>query len=282
MNASKDNARLWERNARANAFWAILTDRDRTARNWNAGEFFATGRAEWGAVLAHMRALGIAPAADGVFLDFGCGVGRVTQPLLGHFASGYGVDVSQTMIDLANAHSQASAKRPTYVANARDDLSFLPGNSIDFVYCHLVLQHLPRALQRAFIAEFLRVLKPGGIAAFQIPTGEIITSFAGRAKKALRAVLPRPAIRAVRKLSPANASLPGISLEMNVLSETSIGAIVLANNCVLLAAPYTNSTATSHRGEIEFFSREAAIRAITSAKTDSRYLSQFFFVRKDW
>jgi ubiquinone/menaquinone biosynthesis C-methylase UbiE len=40
-----------------------------------------------------------------------------------------------------------------------------------FVYSALVLQHLPRVEAiRTFIAEFLRVLKPGGLLAFQLPT----------------------------------------------------------------------------------------------------------------
>ncbi len=44
----------------------------------------------------------------------------------------------------------------------KPDLSQIPDASVDFVYTMAVLQHLDRAVAAAFLAEFGRVLKPGG------------------------------------------------------------------------------------------------------------------------
>ncbi len=52
--------------------------------------------------------------------------------------------------------------------NTKPDLSVFDESSFDLVYTTLVLQHLPRReLQRAYLAEFLRILRPGGLAVFQ-------------------------------------------------------------------------------------------------------------------
>jgi hypothetical protein len=52
--------------------------------------------------------------------------------------------------------------------NARPDLAVLPSLSFDFIYSDIALQHIPPDQSRAYIAEFMRVLKPGGLAVFQL------------------------------------------------------------------------------------------------------------------
>ena len=42
--------------------------------------------------------------------------------------------------------------------------------SIDFVYSSIVLQHIPRPYSLAYLREFCRVIRPGGLIVFQIPT----------------------------------------------------------------------------------------------------------------
>ncbi len=46
-----------------------------------------------------------------------------------------------------------------------DDASF------DFVYSNISLQHSPPEASYKYIAEFFRILRPGGVALFQIPSG---------------------------------------------------------------------------------------------------------------
>ena len=59
------------------------------------------------------------------------------------------------------------------------DLRDFADNSVDMVFSWLVLQHLPRQrLILDYITAMVRVLKPGGLAVFQVPT-----SFHSRLKR---------------------------------------------------------------------------------------------------
>lgn len=106
--------------------------------------------------------------ASGRALDFGCGVGRLTQALAEHFEECDGVDIAGPMIDEArriNRHGD----RCRYHVNDTANLQLFPSASFDFVLSIIVLQHMEPRYAGAYIAEFLRVLRPGGVAGFQVP-----------------------------------------------------------------------------------------------------------------
>jgi ubiquinone/menaquinone biosynthesis C-methylase UbiE len=104
-------------------------------------------------------------------LDFGCGVGRLTQGLCHHFNHVTGVDISNTMIDGAMKFNKFG-KKCTYITNTEPHLKCLGTNTFDFVYTNIVLQHMPPRYQVEYIKEFFRILKPGGIALFQVRTAK--------------------------------------------------------------------------------------------------------------
>ena len=95
--------RDWESLAQRDALAAILTDESKSGGKWDVTEFMATGEAEIETVLQHLETIGLRPDAGGTALDFGCGVGRLTQALARRFRSCVGVDISQEMITQANA-----------------------------------------------------------------------------------------------------------------------------------------------------------------------------------
>ncbi|MEO5961236.1 MAG: methyltransferase domain-containing protein [Opitutaceae bacterium] len=164
--------RHWEKFARTDPHWAVLTAPDKRNGRWDEAEFFATGRATIEGELARVRA--IAPDLRfGHALDFGCGVGRLTQALAQHFARATGVDISTQMLALARAHNP-HADRVTFVHNSRPDLSCFASGTFDFVYSLITLQHLAPAYAHGYIREFIRVLAPGGVALFQIPARSIV------------------------------------------------------------------------------------------------------------
>src|SRR5258706_3969075 len=104
--------RHWEKFARTDPLWAVLTAPGKAGNRWQVGEFFATGRQEADAVLARVAAL--YPALRrGHALDFGCGVGRLSQGLAPHFARVTGVDLSARMVALARDYNRHGA-RVTY------------------------------------------------------------------------------------------------------------------------------------------------------------------------
>lgn len=157
----------WEEFGRRDPMWAILTEPDKQGGRWDEGEFFANGRALVGAILGQLEPFGL-PRERRTALDFGCGIGRLTQAACVHFDRVFGVDIAASMIDGARQRNRFGA-RCDYVHNTRADLAFAADQSIDFVLSLLVLQHMRSDLGQGYIAEFLRVLRPGGVAVFQAP-----------------------------------------------------------------------------------------------------------------
>ncbi len=102
-------------------------------------------------------------------LDFGCGVGRVTQALAPYFDKVDGVDIAPSMIRLANQHNH-HGERCQYHENTSPDLVLFDANIFDFLYSRIVLMHLPPRLTKRHIAEFSRILRPGGVAVIHIPS----------------------------------------------------------------------------------------------------------------
>lgn len=165
-------ARNWENLAKQDPMWAILTDESRKGGRWDAEEFFATGRAtvDW---LGSWLGLHGIPVPKGRALDFGCGLGRLTQALAPHFEHVTGIDVSESMVHGAREHNRHGS-RVTYVHNPHPDLRVIPSDSIAFVLSAIVLQHMRTEYQLGYVREFVRVLQPGGLAFFQAPTAEIL------------------------------------------------------------------------------------------------------------
>lgn len=179
----RDGRAFWERHAQRDPLWAILSDPIKKGRKWDLPEFFETGTREIAILLYRLAELDI-PIARGTALDFGCGVGRLTQALADHFDHAVGVDISPTMIRLAeklNTHSN----RVRYVSNSRDDLSILDANTFDFIYSAIVLQHVEPTNTRRYLADFLRVLKKGGVLVFQLPSHPRPVSDQGVSAKAM-------------------------------------------------------------------------------------------------
>jgi SAM-dependent methyltransferase len=162
-------SREWDELARGDALWEVLSDPERSGGRWQLDEFFASGAAEVEPALQRARELG-RPEVSGRALDFGCGVGRLTRALAGHFSECVGVDVSEQMVERAR---ELNADRPNceFVVNVAPDLRRFADETFDLIFTSKVLQHMPsRELACAYVSEFLRLLRPGGIAVFQLWT----------------------------------------------------------------------------------------------------------------
>ncbi len=162
--------KTFEKLGREDPLYGVLTDHARRYNKWDPIEFFETGVAE---VARMMRSLNEIPleVARGDALDFGCGVGRLTLALGAHFSRVVGVDIADTMIARAREYNTLGA-RVRYVVNTCDDLSLFPDSAFDFVYSSIVLQHVPPQSSARYIREFLRLLRPGGVAVFHVPSGK--------------------------------------------------------------------------------------------------------------
>jgi SAM-dependent methyltransferase len=157
----------WDEFGKTDPLWAILTFPDRKGGKWDPEEFFASGRREIAAVMDRAQAFGL-PARREAALDFGCGVGRLTQALGAWFDRCCGVDIAPSMIELARRYNTRGGKCE-YFLNASNDLQIFPDGSFDLVFSRIVLQHMEPRYSTSYIQEFVRVLRSGGLVAFQIP-----------------------------------------------------------------------------------------------------------------
>jgi SAM-dependent methyltransferase len=149
--------------------YAVLSFQDAKGNRWDPEAFFARGRDEITSALGFVSNLGLEPRR-GRALDFGCGAGRLTQALCEEFDKVVGIDISSTMIETAERFNR-HGERCRYIVNTGDRMPMLEDASIDFVYSNITLQHVPPEASTQYIAEFVRVLKPGGVALFQLPDG---------------------------------------------------------------------------------------------------------------
>lgn len=157
--------RVWERLGADDPLWAVLSAPDKRGRRWQAEEFLATGEREIAMQLAVAAQLGY-PRERGLALDFGCGAGRLSRALAGHFTRVIGVDVSASMVAAARALNEG-VDNLEWRVNTGPELAGIADASVDFLCSHITLQHIPAALAAGYVAEFFRVLAPGGVALFQ-------------------------------------------------------------------------------------------------------------------
>jgi SAM-dependent methyltransferase len=162
----------WERRARENAPFYICT----TAAE-SAEAFAASGEKD----LAAQVVDGLEVSPDWAVLEIGCGIGRLLKPLSSRVRRAVGVDLSEEMLRRGREYC---ADRPNVELRRTDGsggLEGLPDGEFDFVFSHIVFQHLPRkAYVDRYLREAARVLKPGGLLRVQVD---------GRARQFFRRVV---------------------------------------------------------------------------------------------
>lgn len=93
-------------------------------------------------------------------LDFGCGCGRVLRHWQGYPDKKiYGTDVNDDLVKEA----QRCVPFASISKNSMVGRTAFADGSFDLVYAFSVLTHLDVEAQTAWLAEFRRILKPGGI-----------------------------------------------------------------------------------------------------------------------
>jgi SAM-dependent methyltransferase len=215
----------WTRLGAEDPLWAVYVAPGTKGGRWDVERFFALGRREVDDVFAMIHGLGLAPGS-GRALDFGCGVGRLSQALAQHVGQVTGVDISPSMLAKAR-ELDTSAGRCVFVLNESTDLSFVPSRSVDVVYSSLVLQHMPKDLAHGYVREFARVLAPGGVAAFQVASRPTL-SLKGLAFR----VVPGPLLRwAQQRLLGYPAPM-----RMNAMSRAEVLQALAGTSARLVAA----------------------------------------------
>ena len=228
--------RSWERAAQKDPLFAILTLPDKRGR-WDVSEFFAWGRDEIALVLHYVESLGLR-MRRGRALDFGCGIGRLTQALAPHFETVDGVDIAPTMIRLAETKNEFGV-RCRYHLNERADLGMFPDEAFDFVYSNITLQHMDPGLAAEYLREFLRVLRRDGVLLFQLPAEPLgvwpedqaqpPASSPRLSKRLGRAVLPASVTRRYRRARYWIANQPFSRIEAHGIPQDDVVALLQDN-----------------------------------------------------
>ena len=143
--------RHWDALGKTDPLWANLTNDDKRGGKWDADEFFLTGEQEIEEVMDFVGSLSVT-FPYGRALDFGCGVGRLTQALAARFDEVWGVDIAPSMIEAANRYNRHPGTCHYYL-NDRTDLTRFEDGSFDFIYSNIVLQHMRPRDQRWNLAE---------------------------------------------------------------------------------------------------------------------------------
>ena len=162
----------WNELGKTDPLDAILYRSGKKDGAWDVEEFFKTGELEISTALETLKSLGVEFSYKKA-LDFGCGVGRISQALAQYFQQVYGVDIAPSMIDLANKYNRYKEKC-RYLLNTVDNLSIFANDSFTFIYTVITLQHMQPRYSKIYLEEFLRILAPGGILIFQIPSEPIL------------------------------------------------------------------------------------------------------------
>jgi 2-polyprenyl-3-methyl-5-hydroxy-6-metoxy-1,4-benzoquinol methylase len=181
----------WEGFAKTDPMWSILTVKRFSKNKWDKDEFFNIGELEIKEWFERFNELENVSSARA--LDFGCGVGRLTQALCQRFTSVTGVDISETMIALANEYNKFPLQC-NYRVNDQPDLSLFEDNSFDFICSHITLQHIPKTYIFSYIDDFIRIAKPGGIILFSLPSSPPFLY------KVLSAIIPNNIKNLLRKI----------------------------------------------------------------------------------
>jgi SAM-dependent methyltransferase len=148
----------WNRRARENALFYVCT-----TSSESRASFEESGERD---LETHVLD-GLAASRDWRVLEIGCGVGRLVKPLSRRVAHVVGVDLSDEMLRRARDYCDGLPNVELHSTDGR--LDFLPADSFDFVFSHIVFQHVPRkAYVETYFREAFRVLAPGGIFRVQV------------------------------------------------------------------------------------------------------------------
>jgi len=232
----------WEEFAKADPLWSILPIPEKKGNRWTIEDMFDHGRKEISSLMDFL--VGMDLTCDrGRALDFGCGVGRLTQALALYFTDTVGVDISETMIRLAVKHNPLP-DRCRYLANNRSDLRIFENDHFDFIYSNIVFQHIPPDLTFEYIRDFIRIIKPGGLIVYQMTTEEL--PIAGtKARNVFRRLAPRFLRQLYKKAKFGTWAIK----DMYCIPDIDITRFIKENGGRILAAPDDKMSLPRYKGK---------------------------------
>ena len=151
----------WDEGARRNAAWYV--DTTLAFDDPDMEKFFEGGEQIVATLLDESP---VAPRERRRAVEIGSGLGRVCLALSSRFEEVVGVDVSPEMVQ--RARELVSDPKVSFQVGDGSGLSGIDDASVDLVVSFTVFQHIPKAaIVQRYLADAGRVLRPGGLLAFQ-------------------------------------------------------------------------------------------------------------------
>jgi SAM-dependent methyltransferase len=164
-------AEIWQGLGESKPHWSVLSNDQYLPSNIADSEqsFFASGEHDRNRLVATIRRVGRDPATFKVAHEFGCGLGRLTNYLSESFERVIACDVSRSHLEFARARSAKIGRTNIDYRVARLP-TFGMDDPFDLWFSIIVLQHNPPPIMAMVLRRALSLLRPGGLAVFQIPT----------------------------------------------------------------------------------------------------------------
>jgi ubiquinone/menaquinone biosynthesis C-methylase UbiE len=236
----------WEELAKLDSFWAISSSSDKKFNRWKREDFLSSGVKEADWVINRISEKGF-DLKLGSALDFGCGIGRITCALAARFREVYGLDISPTMIAQAEKNVPVGKNNVRFILNQADDLNILGDKKFDLVFSTLCLQHIADKDEiKKIIIELARILKPGGVLNFQLPSRAGYSRLKASALK-LRGSIYNFCVRRLRLSRPFCYRRLRLTpyMHMNFLGSTEVKKI-LESSCDKICVLDDNSLVTAY------------------------------------
>jgi SAM-dependent methyltransferase len=152
---TRDTDADWRRIGETEPFWGVLSGpqfRSDAIDDAAVEAFYGSGHAHVAALAEDFRRfLGLELRVDRA-LDFGCGVGRLSEAMTARAQAVTGHDISNGMLDVARSRSSAVRYLDT-----------LPDEPFDWINSYIVFQHIAPERGLEALDALLARLAPGGL-----------------------------------------------------------------------------------------------------------------------
>ena len=160
----RDTDSDWELMAKDHPYYSVITDPKYFGPSLSdeaQKEFFQSGVLHVKGVLEIIRSHFDPRFKPNVVVDFGCGVGRVLLPFACESKKAVGVDVSETMLNLARKHALEKKLSNILFLRSDEDLESL-SSGYDLFHSAIVFQHIPPTRGYILLRNLFEKLCSGG------------------------------------------------------------------------------------------------------------------------
>jgi len=124
-----------------------------------------------------------------IFLDLGCGPGRMARFVAPKVKVYYGIDIHSELIGIAKEHYK-NYSNVFFAKSNGHDIDIFVEEYFDYVYERLLFIHIPKNIIIEYLVDCYRVLKPGGFLYMpDLPKAEFFIN--GLSFEEIRSVLDR-------------------------------------------------------------------------------------------